>query len=252
VLHDVTRLKRLENIRRDFVANVSHELKTPVTSIKGFVETLLDGAMHNPADAGRFLNIIAAQTERLGAIIDDLLMLSRVEQGAEKAAIELCPAPIGPILEQAAAACQRKAAERRIELAVHCPAELSAAVNAPLLEQAVVNLVDNAVKYSPAGETIAIDAERSGEEIAIRVVDRGCGIPREHLSRVFERFYRVDKARSRELGGTGLGLSIVKHIAQVHGGRATVESVVGRGSTFTLWLPAAHSIQPPPSTRSPS
>lgn len=238
VLHDVTRLKRLESVRRDFVANVSHELKTPVTSIKGFVETLLDGAMHNTSDADRFLRIIAAQADRLGAIIEDLLMLSRVEQGVDKAGIELHPGDIAPILERAVGICQRKAAERQITLDVRCEPDLAATVSAPLVEQAVVNLIDNAVKYSPAGETVAVAAERVADEIAIRVVDRGCGIPREHLGRVFERFYRVDKARSRELGGTGLGLAIVKHIAQAHGGRATAQSIVGQGSTFTIWLPA--------------
>lgn len=238
VLHDVTRLKRLENVRRDFVANVSHELKTPVTSIKGFVETLLDGAMHNTSDADRFLRIIAAQADRLGAIIEDLLMLSRVEQGVDKAGIELHPGDIAPILERAVGICQHKAAERQIALDVRCEPELAATVSAPLVEQAVVNLIDNAVKYSPAGETVSVAAERVADEIAIRVADRGCGIPREHLGRVFERFYRVDKARSRELGGTGLGLAIVKHIAQAHGGRATAQSIVGQGSTFTIWLPA--------------
>ncbi|MCL4192029.1 MAG: cell wall metabolism sensor histidine kinase WalK [Thermoguttaceae bacterium] len=238
VLHDVTRLKRLENVRRDFVANVSHELKTPVTSIKGFVETLLDGAMHNSADAERFLRIIAAQADRLGAIIEDLLMLSRVEQGVDKAGIELHPGDIAPILERAAGICQHKAAERQITLDVRCEPDLAATVSTPLVEQAVVNLIDNAVKYSPAGATVSVAAERVADEIAIRVVDRGCGIPREHLGRVFERFYRVDKARSRELGGTGLGLAIVKHIAQAHGGRATAQSIVGQGSTFTIWLPA--------------
>lgn len=238
VLHDVTRLKRLENVRRDFVANVSHELKTPVTSIKGFVETLLDGAMHNTSDAERFLRIIAAQADRLGAIIEDLLMLSRVEQGVDKAGIELDPGDIAPILERAVEICQHKAAERQITLDVRCEPDLAATVSAPLVEQAVVNLIDNAVKYSPAGETVSVAAERVADEIAIRVVDRGCGIPREHLGRVFERFYRVDKARSRELGGTGLGLAIVKHIAQAHGGRATAQSIVGQGSTFTIWFPA--------------
>ncbi len=244
VLHDVTRLKRLENVRRDFVANVSHELKTPVTSIKGFVETLLDGAMHNTADAERFLRIVAAQADRLGAIIEDLLMLSRVEQGVDKAGIELHPGDIAPILERAAGICQHKAAERRITLDVRCEPELAATVSAPLVEQAVVNLIDNAVKYSPVGETVSVAAERVAHEIAIRVIDRGCGIPREHLGRVFERFYRVDKARSRELGGTGLGLAIVKHIAQVHGGRATAQSAVGQGSTFTIWLPAGQAARP--------
>ncbi|MDZ7618908.1 MAG: ATP-binding protein [Patescibacteria group bacterium] len=239
VLHNVTQLRRLENVRRDFVANVSHELKTPVTSIKGFVETLLDGAMDNRDDAIRFLQIVAAQTDRLTMIIEDLLTLSRVEQEYEQAEIVLEPATIRNVLESAAAVCQGKAAKKDIRFTIDCQPDLLGMINPLLLEQAVVNLVDNAVKYSPAGATVELQAEASFEDVAIRVCDSGCGIPREHLSRIFERFYRVDKARSRSLGGTGLGLSIVKHIAQAHGGRAAVESTPGKGSTFTVFVRAA-------------
>jgi two-component system phosphate regulon sensor histidine kinase PhoR len=238
VLHDVTQLRKLESVRRDFVANVSHELRTPITSIKGFVETLLDGALAQPDDARRFLEIVAVQTDRLGAIIEDLLMLSRIEQEAEKAEIALEPGRIRPVMDAAAAVCQIKAQEKQIRLEVDCDDALQATINPPLLEQALVNLIDNAVKYSAAGQTVRLAAEAADDEVQIHVRDCGCGIPREHLPRIFERFYRVDKARSRKLGGTGLGLAIVKHIAQSHGGRATVESALGQGSTFTLHLPA--------------
>jgi two-component system, OmpR family, phosphate regulon sensor histidine kinase PhoR len=237
VLHEVTRLKKLEKVRRDFVANVSHELRTPVTSIKGFVETLLDGAMHNPQELQRFLQIVAAQTDRLNAIIEDLLTLSRIEQETEKAEIALAQGSIRNVLYTAIEVCQMKASDKNIRVELNCDETLQAPINPPLLEQAIINLIDNAVKYSPPGQTIQISAGSTGEGVVIQVRDHGCGIGREHLSRIFERFYRVDKARSRKLGGTGLGLAIVKHIAQAHGGRASVESTLGEGSVFFLLLP---------------
>lgn len=238
VLNDVTRLHRLENIRRDFVANVSHELKTPITGIKGSVETLIDGAVQRPEDAARFLDIIAKQSERLNAIIDDLLDLSRIEQSEGDKAIELTPSSLGPVLQAAVQACEVKAREKSIRLVLSCPADLSAAINPPLLEQAVVNLVDNAVKYSDAGGSVWVEAGREERQTFVQVRDEGCGIDAEHLPRLFERFYRVDKARSRRAGGTGLGLSIVKHIVQAHHGRVTVDSVPGQGSVFRILLPA--------------
>ena len=239
VLHDVTRLRRLENVRRDFVANVSHELKTPVTSIKGFVETLLDGAMNNPTDTERFLKIVEGQTDRLNAIIDDLLDLSRIEQEAERNDIALHESGIREVLDAAVDLCQMKAGERNIRLELDCPNDLMALVNPTLLEQAVVNLIDNAIKYSDEGQTVYVEGARSEKEVLIRVHDRGCGIAPTHLPRLFERFYRVDKARSRTLGGTGLGLAIVKHIAHAHNGRVSVESTLGKGSTFCIHLPAS-------------
>ena len=236
VLHEVTRLKRLEKVRRDFVANVSHELRTPVTSIKGFIETLLDGAMHNPEELPRFLQIVSAQTDRLNAILEDLLTLSRIEVEEENNEIALAPAAVRGVLDAAREVCQWKAAEKRLNIEITCDPALEAPMNGPLLEQAVINLLDNAVKYSPAEATIELSARQADGEVVIEVCDHGCGIAREHLPRIFERFYRVDKARSRKLGGTGLGLAIVKHIAQAHGGRATVESTVGEGSRFAIHL----------------
>jgi two-component system phosphate regulon sensor histidine kinase PhoR len=237
MLHEVTRLKKLEKVRRDFVANVSHELRTPVTSIKGFVETLLDGAMHNPQELQRFLQIVATQTDRLNAIIEDLLTLSRIEQEAEKAEIVLEPGFLKTVLETAMEVCRMKASGKDIRMELNCDDKLQAPINPPLLEQAIINLLDNAVKYSPPGQAIHLSANNTEDEVVIQVRDHGCGIGREHLPRIFERFYRVDKARSRKLGGTGLGLAIVKHIAQAHGGRASVESTLGEGSTFFIHLP---------------
>jgi two-component system phosphate regulon sensor histidine kinase PhoR len=243
VLNDVTDLKRLENVRRDFVANVSHELKTPVASIKGFVETLLDGAADDPEDRHRFLDIIARQADRLEAIIEDLLALSRIEQSEGAGTLPLQTTSIAALLGEAANDCLPRATERAIRLEVECDADLEAAVNAPLVEQALINLIDNAIKACEADDTIRMSARTAfsdtGEPLLeITVEDEGCGIEPAHLPRLFERFYRVDKGRSRTLGGTGLGLSIVKHIVQAHGGTVGVDSTPGQGTTFTLRIPA--------------
>ncbi|MBU1909278.1 MAG: PAS domain-containing protein [Verrucomicrobia bacterium] len=237
VLNDVTRLRRLENLRRDFVANVSHELKTPITSIKGFIETLQDGALKSEEDARRFLEIMARQADRLNAIIEDLLHLSRVEEEAAQQDIELKEQPLHEPLQAALHCCHHKAETRQISIELKCEPGLCARINAPLLEQAVVNLLDNAIKYSAPSSPVEVEVVREEGGIAIRVRDRGCGIAVKHLPRLFERFYRVDKARSRQMGGTGLGLAIVKHIAQAHGGSVTVESTPGQGSVFGLHLP---------------
>ncbi|MBM4057518.1 MAG: PAS domain-containing protein [Planctomycetes bacterium] len=241
VLNDVTDMQRLENVRRDFVANVSHELKTPVASIKGFVETLLDGAVDDPVNGRRFLEIVGRQADRLAAIIEDLLSLSRIEQSEGAGNLPLEEAAIGDVFAAVAAECGRRATERSLRFDVACPEGLRADINPPLLEQAVINLVDNAINYSDPGGAVRLTAELQGPEIVIRVADEGVGIEAAHLSRLFERFYRVDKARSRKLGGTGLGLSIVKHIVQAHGGKIDVSSTPGQGSTFTIWLPAGDS-----------
>lgn len=239
VLHDVTRLKKLETMRREFVANVSHELRTPITSIKGFVETLKDGALADPENARKFLDIVARHADRLNAIIEDLLSLSRLEREAELGEIVREPARLRPILEAAIALCAPLARERKIRVDLDCDGALEARVNPALLEQAAVNLLDNALKFSGPETTTRVAARRdeASREIAIEIRDQGCGIPAEHIPRIFERFYRVDKARSRAHGGTGLGLAIVKHIAQVHDGSVNVDSEVGKGSGFTIRLP---------------
>lgn len=236
VFNDVSRLRRLENLRRDFVANVSHELKTPITSIKGFVETLLDGAMNNPAEAERFLKIVARHADRLNAIIEDLLMLSRLEQDG-KEGMEMQMTGLCGILHSAIEVCAQRAAEKHISVTVECPDDLRAVVNPPLIEQALINLIGNAVKYSPDGTSISVCAGAKPGGVLLTVKDQGYGIEEQHLERLFERFYRVDKGRSRQEGGTGLGLSIVKHIAQAHGGTVSVQSQYGQGSTFSIFLP---------------
>jgi len=242
VLNDVTAMQRLENIRRDFVANVSHELKTPIASIKGFVETLLDGASDDPVDARRFLDIIARQADRLASIIEDLLALSRIEQSEGTGNLPRESVRIANLLSAVTVDCLPRAEDRSIRLDVTCDETIEAEVNAPLFEQALINLVDNAIKYSDPGRTIWIGvateagAPGGAGTVVITVRDEGCGIEAEHLPRLFERFYRIDKARSRKLGGTGLGLSIVKHIVQAHGGTVAVESEPGVGSTFTIRL----------------
>jgi len=237
VFNDVSRLHRLENLRRDFVANVSHELKTPITSIKGFVETLLDGAMNDPAEAERFLTIVAKHADRLNAIIDDLLTLSRLEQGSIEE-LDVYPASVAGLIRSSVEVCSRRATKKGIQIQIECPAELSIRVNQPLMEQALINLVGNAVKYSAEEKQVTVRVRVEADETILSVVDQGYGVEPEHLDRLFERFYRVDKGRSRQEGGTGLGLAIVKHIAQVHGGRVDVQSTFGQGSVFSISLPS--------------
>jgi two-component system phosphate regulon sensor histidine kinase PhoR len=239
VVNDITRIKKLENIRRDFVANVSHELRTPLTSIKGYVETLITGAMNNREDAARFLGIVAGQVDRLNTIVEDLLSLSRLER-EDKAAIEKKEGYVSDVLTAAIAACRQQALSKGIDISLVCDGRLAAAFDQPLLEQAVINLLDNAIKYSDEKKRVWVEAGMTPQkaEVVISVKDEGIGIEPQHQERLFERFYRVDKARSRKLGGTGLGLSIVKHIALAHGGRVAVESAPGKGSVFYLSIPA--------------
>jgi two-component system phosphate regulon sensor histidine kinase PhoR len=237
VLNDVTRLRRLENVRRDFVANVSHELRTPITSIKGWVETLMDEELKNPEQAMQSLKIISKQADRLNAIIEDLLSLSKIEQETESSGIVTEKANVREVIHAAVIVCNAKAAQKQLRVDIQCDGEMWANINPPLLEQALVNLIDNAIKYSDPGKAIIISVVLSAKEVAIYVKDEGCGIPEDHLPRLFERFYRVDKARSRKLGGTGLGLAIVKHIAHAHRGTVSVESTPGKGSAFSIHLP---------------
>ena len=236
VFNDVSRLRRLENLRSDFVANVSHELKTPITSIKGFIETLIDGAMNDPVEADRFLKIVAKHADRLNAIIDDLLTLSRLEQGSQEE-MELQQAGLAGLMSSAVEVCSHRAGKKEITIQVECPDNLTVRVNPPLIEQALINLIGNAVKYSAEEKTVTVRATRETDGITLSVADQGYGIAPEHLERLFERFYRVDKGRSRQEGGTGLGLAIVKHIAQAHGGTVSVKSTFGKGSTFSIFLP---------------
>lgn len=236
VLHDITRLKRLEDIRRDFVANVSHELKTPVTTIKGFVETLIEGAHEDPEQTAHFLEIVLQNANRLNAIIEDLLSLSRLEQA--DAEIPRAATDIRSIVERVEENSRPTAEEKGITVAHEYHGSCEANVSASLIEQALVNLVDNAIKYSDEGARVSIEVRGSAEGMEIAVSDTGPGIVPTAVSRIFERFYRVDRARSRAMGGTGLGLAIVKHIALVHGGTVNVDSTVGVGSTFTITLPA--------------
>jgi two-component system phosphate regulon sensor histidine kinase PhoR len=243
VLFDITRMQQLEMIRKEFAANVSHELRTPITGIKGFVETLLEGKNSNPDESRRYLNIIARQTDRLAAIIDDLLLLARIEQDIERDRITVLQSEIRPVIEVAAAAYEETAHRKSITVNIDCDESLNAEINPQLLEQAVGNLIDNAIKYSDSGSVIDVSAHQLGNEIVISVRDQGCGIEERHFSRLFERFYRVDKGRSRDLGGTGLGLAIVKHIAISHRGRVEVESTPGEGSTFVIRFTRS---KPPP------
>ncbi len=240
VLNDVTRLRQLERIRSDFVANVSHELRTPITSIRGYVETLLDGALDDREDAVRFLEIVLHQSVQLNEIIDDLLALSKIEKEAKGGEIVFERQPLLPVLEDALQTCRLKAAEKNIDLRLVCSDDISLKMNRRLLEQAVINLLVNGITYSDAGGNVSVRASRHIEndhdKVEISVTDHGIGIASEHLSRLFERFYRSDKARNRKVGGTGLGLAIVKHIVQAHGGSVAVKSALGEGSEFTISL----------------
>jgi two-component system phosphate regulon sensor histidine kinase PhoR len=230
-------MRRLENVRRDFVANVSHELKTPVTSIQGFAEALSEGGIEDAEQAKRYLGIIAKHSDRLNSIIEDLLSLSQLEEDQGQRRIQFENTSLQPLLAAAIDLLATKAEQQKVQVELICKDNIEIKMNPALIEQAVFNLVDNAIKYSKTESTVTVLAEQGDTEIVISVQDQGCGISREHLSRLFERFYVVDKGRSRKLGGTGLGLAIVKHITQVHGGSVTVESSPGEGSTFTIHLP---------------
>ncbi|MBW2518576.1 MAG: PAS domain-containing protein [Deltaproteobacteria bacterium] len=237
VFNDVTQMRRLENMRRDFVANVSHEIKTPLTAIKGFVETLQQGRVDKAEENERFLGIIQKHVDRLNSIVEDLLALSRIEQEDEHKEINFQQVKIEDIFQAAVQLCQSKAEEKKIRIDMDCEKDATAIFDPTLIEQAVVNLLDNALKYSEPQSTVMLKSNQQNSEVIISVRDHGVGIAQKHLPRLFERFYRVDKARSRKMGGTGLGLAIVKHIAQAHGGHVSVESQLGEGSRFSIHLP---------------
>jgi two-component system phosphate regulon sensor histidine kinase PhoR len=235
VFHDLTRLKQLERTRQEFVANVSHELRTPLSLIKGYVETLLDGARNDPAIAERFLKIIERNTQRLDLLIQDLLTISALE--SERIKLNLQPVQLRPLVEKIFTDLKPPADNKNIELVSQLP-ELTASADANRLEQVLANLVDNAIKYGRAQGRVTVGGKKLDDgKLELFVQDDGPGIPPESLDRVFERFYRVDKARSRDQGGTGLGLSIVKHIVQAHGGEVWVKSELGKGATFFFTLP---------------
>jgi two-component system phosphate regulon sensor histidine kinase PhoR len=237
VLHDVTELRRADSIRRDFVANASHELRTPLTAIRGFAETLRDGAVDDPQIAKKFVGNIVDNAVRLQRLVDDLLELSRSE--SPEARFDLAPVDPSPIAAKVIAAFEQKASQKKLELGVAGPAPASVLADARALDQVLMNLVDNAVKYTPAGGKVSVRFAEDGARIAIEVADSGPGIAASHLPRIFERFYRVDAGRSREQGGTGLGLAIVKHLVQRMHGEISVESKPGRGSTFRVRLARA-------------
>jgi len=239
VLHDVTELRRLEQVRTEFVANVSHELRTPLTAIQGYLETLLAGALEERENARRFLEIVFRHTERLGRLLNDLTDLSNIELG--RVSLKLAPTRLDEVVDAVLAIMGPKATSGRVTLRSRLPADLPPVLaDRDRLVQIVINLVDNAVKYTPEGGRVTVQAQKPADgQVEVEVADTGIGIPPVDLPRITERFYRVDKARSRELGGTGLGLAIVKHLVFAHGGQLRIESEPGRGTTVRVSLLAS-------------
>jgi two-component system phosphate regulon sensor histidine kinase PhoR len=236
VFHDLTRLRQLEGVRQEFVANVSHELRTPLSLIKSATETLIDGAKEDPAALSRFLGIIDKHANRLALLIDDLLLLSTLDSGGLR--LDLQPLPIRVTVQDAIDDLQGRAAARGVALENQVPGALVAYADNDRIRQVISNLLDNAIKYGrPGGRATVGGRLLGGGMLEIAVTDDGPGIPAEARERIFERFYRVDKARSREQGGTGLGLAIVKHVVQAHGGEARIEDAAGQGARFVVTLP---------------
>lgn len=236
VLHDITDLRKLERVRRDFVANVSHEFKTPLTAIQGFAETLLAGALDDRQNRGRFLEIILEHSRRLARLTDDLLKLS--EMDADRLELEISQVSVTQFVAMCLETAQRRAAEKNLALMVKVPGDLpDIAADRRRLAEVLQNLLDNAMQYTLAGGEITLSAAHFDQEVVFTVSDTGIGIPKADQWRIFERFYRVDAARSREVGGTGLGLAIAKHLVEVHGGRLWVDSEIGQGSQFHFSVP---------------
>jgi two-component system phosphate regulon sensor histidine kinase PhoR len=236
VLHDITDLRKLERVRRDFVANVSHEFKTPLTAIQGFAETLLAGAIDDAQNRVRFLEIILEHSQRLARLTDDLLRLSQMD--ADRLGLEIQGVGVSQFVESCVETARRPAAERDLRISVNLSNRLpDIAADRRRLAEVLQNLLDNAIQYTPPGGQIMLSASANGSEVTFTVSDTGIGIPQTDQPRIFERFYRVDVARSREVGGTGLGLAIAKHLVEVHGGRIWVESEVGQGSQFHFTVP---------------
>jgi two-component system phosphate regulon sensor histidine kinase PhoR len=235
VFHDITELKRLEQMRKDFVANVSHELKTPITSIKGFSETLLDGALKDQQTAEYFLSIILKESDRLQTLIQDLLDLSKIEQQGYQLSIQTCD--VKEILEDIKIILQNKSKEKEVEVSVSLPEGLLL-IEGDLyrLKQIFINLISNALTYTPKGGSVNVKVKKHDQFVQVIVSDTGIGMKKEEIPRIFERFYRVDRARSRNSGGTGLGLAIVKHLVEAHKGQISVSSKIGEGTTFTVKL----------------
>jgi two-component system phosphate regulon sensor histidine kinase PhoR len=235
VLSDVTELRRLESMRRDFVANVSHELRTPIAAVRAAVETLLGGALTHPEAAREFVTIIERHTERLHRLVEDLLELSRIE--AKELTLTLAPTAVGPALAHTVELFDLAARRRNTRLVCEIARELPpVSVDRHALEHVLSNLIDNAIKYSPEGATVTVRAQRREDRVRLSVADTGMGIDARHLPRLFERFYRIDAGRSRPLGGTGLGLAIVKHLAEAMDARVSVESAIGQGTVFHVDL----------------
>jgi len=240
VLHDITELRRLERVRRDFVANVSHELRTPLTAIQGFTETLLAGAIDDPQNRTRFLQIILEHSRRLARLTEDLLMLSKMD--AERLELEIRRVSVAQLIESCLETAQHRAADKQLRISVKVPQGLpDISGDRRRLAEVLQNLLDNAIQYTLAGGEITLSAKIAKDEVILTVSDTGIGIPKADQPRIFERFYRVDVARSREAGGTGLGLAIAKHLVEVHGGRLWVESEVGVGSQFHFSVPVFDS-----------
>jgi len=238
VFHEITELKKTERIRKDFVANVSHEMRTPLTSIKGFVEALKDGAVNYPEKSARFLSIISQHTDRMNKIISDLLQLSQIE--SEDFELKIEPFSLQELFDEVLSALRLQAEEKSQKLEIALQFESQKILGDRYrITQALTNLVDNSIKYTPPKGDIKVESRDKGDFVEIAVIDNGIGIPQKDLPRIFERFYRVDKDRSRESGGTGLGLSIVKHIIEAHGGKVSVKSELGRGSEFSFKLKKA-------------